>query len=125
MPVTDDHIAHVMQAYVDALSGDDVEAVIALYAEDAVVEDPIGDPPHVGYDALRAFYQRAIDAVEKMVLDGNPRVRDNWGACGMKAYPKGMDMKLAMETLDVMHFNDEGKITQMTAYWGDRNMVNE
>ena len=39
----------------------------------------------------------------------------------MIAYPKGMDMKFAMETLDVMEFNDEGKIIRMTAYWGDSN----
>jgi steroid delta-isomerase len=119
--LNDQHIAGVLQAYVDAMSGDDVEKIVDLYAADAVVEDPVGSEPHVGHDALRAFYQAAIDAVEKMVLDGNPRVREKWGACGMIAYPKGMDMKFCMETLDVMEFDDAGKITRMTAYWGDSN----
>jgi hypothetical protein len=40
----------------------------------------------------------------------------------MLAYPKGMDMKFVIETLDVMEFNGAGKITRMTAYWGDSNM---
>ena len=119
--MNDQHIADVMQAYVDAVSGDDVEKIIELYTEDAVVEDPVGTDPHVGHDALRAFYQVAVDSVEKMVLEGNPRIREKWGACGMIAYPKGMDMKFAMETLDVMEFNEDGKITRMTAYWGDSN----
>ena len=64
-------IADVLQAYVDAVSGDDVEKIIELYTEDAVVEDPVGTDPHVGHDALRAFYQMAVDSVEKMVLEGN------------------------------------------------------
>ena len=119
--LSDEKIAAIMQAYVDAISGDDVEAVIALYTEDAVVEDPIGTDPHRGHTALREFYQMAVDSVEKMVLEGNPRIRDNYGACAMRAYPKGMNMSFCMETLDVMEFNDEGKITSMTAYWGDSN----
>lgn len=118
----ENYIAGVMQAYVDAVSGDDVEAVIALYAEDGVVEDPVGSEPQVGHAALREFYRMAVDAVEKMVLEGNVRARENWGAASMAAYPKGMDLKFVCETLDVMEFNDEGKITRMTAYWGDNNM---
>ena len=118
----DRRIAEIMQAYVDAVSGDDVEAVVALFTEDAVVEDPIGTGSHVGHNALREFYQIAVDSVEKMVLEGNVRVRDQWGACAMLAYPKGMEMKFVIETLDVMEFNDAGKIIRMTAYWGDSNM---
>lgn len=118
----DRKIAEIMQAYVDAVSGDDVEAVVALFTEDAVVEDPIGTGSHVGHNALREFYQIAVDSVEKMVLEGNVRVRDQWGACAMLAYPKGMEMKFVIETLDVMEFNDAGKIIRMTAYWGDSNM---
>ena len=119
--LSDEHITNTLQAYVDAVSGDDVEKIIELYAEDGVVEDPIGTVPHRGHDALREFYQMAVDMVEKMVLEGNPRIRDNFGACGMIAYPKGMDMKFCMETMDVMEFNAEGKIIRMTAYWGDSN----
>lgn len=119
--LNDESIAKTLQAYVDAVSGNDVEEILKLYTEDAVVVDPIGTDPHVGHEALRAFYQVAVDAVEKMVLEGNPRIKDNFGACAMVAYPKGMDMKFCMETLDVMEFNRDGKITRMTAYWGDSN----
>ncbi len=119
--LNDQHIKDALQAYVDAISGDDVEAVVALFSEDAVVEDPIGTEPQHGKDALRAFYQIAVDAVEKMELEGNVRVRDHYGAAAMRANPKGVDMH--METLDVMEFNEDGLIAKMTAYWGDSNMV--
>jgi len=120
--LAENRIAEIMQAYVEAVSGDDAEAVVALFSEDAVVEDPVGSGPHVGRDALRVFYQVAVDTIEKMVLEGNVRIRDQWGACAMLAYPKGMEMKFVVETLDVMEFNDAGEITRMTAYWGDSNM---
>lgn len=115
-------IAQVMQDYVDAVGGDDVDKVLDLYTDDAVVEDPVGSEPYIGREGLRTFYQTAVDSVEKMVLEGNVRAREKWGACGMLAYPKGMDLQYAMETMDVMEFNDEGKITRMTAYWGDSNL---
>ncbi len=119
--LNDQQIKDALQAYVDAISGDDVEAVVALFTDDAVVEDPIGSDPQQGKDALRAFYQIAVDSVEKMTLEGNVRVRDHYGAAAMRAKVKGAD--ITMETLDVMEFNDAGLITKMTAYWGDSNMV--
>ena len=109
-----------MQAYVDAMSSDDVENVLVLFSDDAVVEDPVGSDAHRGKDALRVFYQASIDSVDHMVLEGSVRVREKWGAAAMIASPKGIDMKV--ETLDVMEFNDEGLIAHMTAYWGDTNL---
>ena len=118
--LNDQRIASVMQAYVDAMSSDDVEKVLVLFSDDAVVEDPVGSDAHRGKDALRVFYQASIDSVDHMVLEGSVRAREKWGAAAMIASPKGIDMKV--ETLDVMEFNDEGLITHMTAYWGDTNL---
>lgn len=120
--VDETHIKNVMQAYAEAVSGDDVEAILALFTEDAVVEDPVDSEPHRGQEALRAFYQGAIEAVDKMTLDGSVRARGNKGAAAMLAYPKGAGGSVVIETLDVMAFNDDGKITSMTAYWGDNNI---
>lgn len=121
-PLSDQHIATVMQAYVDAMSGDDVEKVLVLYADNAVVEDPVGSEAFKGIEAIRGFYTEAIAAVASMELEGNPRVRGNLGACAMVAHPKGAEGVMVAETLDVMSFNDEGKITSMIAYWGDSNI---
>ena len=116
-------MADVFQAYVDGVSGDDVNAILDLYTDDAVVEDPVGSEPHRGREALREFYQMAIDTVEKMTLEGRPRTRGqaNAGAAAMRAYPKGGN-GMYIETTDVMTFNDAGKITSMTAYWGDSSI---
>ena len=120
--LSDEHIAKAMQAYVDLISAGDLDGVVALFAEDAVVEDPVGSEPARGHAALREFYTMACDSVGKMELEGNVRARENWGACGMLAYPKGAEDSMVIETLDVMSFDENGKITSMTAYWGDSNM---
>lgn len=120
--VNDEHIANVMQQYVDAITEGDLEAILALFADDAVVEDPVGSEPKKGREALREFYQMTVDTVETMILEGNVRAREKWGACAMLAYPAGTDGKMEIETLDVMLFDDEGKVSHMTAYWGDSNL---
>lgn len=120
--LTDLHIAQTMQAYVDNITAGDLEAVLSLFSEDAVVEDPVGTDPARGQAALREFYTMACDSVGKMELEGNVRARDCWGACSMLAYPKGAEDSMVIETLDVMQFDEEGKIIAMQAYWGDGNM---
>lgn len=120
---TDQEIADVFQKYVDGVTGDDVEVILDLYADDAVVEDPVGTPAHVGKEALREFYQKAVEMVELMTIECNPRVRAeaSVGACAMRAYPRDGN-GMYIEVLDVMTFNEEGKVTTMSAYWGDSNL---
>lgn len=120
--VTDEHIANVMQQYVDSITEGDLEGILDLFADDAIVEDPVGSEPKRGKDALREFYQMTVETVETMILEGNVRVREKWGACAMLAFPAGTDGKMEVETLDVMVFNDDGKVSEMTAYWGDSNL---
>lgn len=119
---TEEHIAGVMQQYVDSITEGDLEAILDLFTDDAVVEDPVGSEPKRGKAALREFYEMTIESVDTMILEGNPRAREQWGACAMLAYPKGMDGKMEVETLDVMEFNEAGKVVAMTAYFGDKNL---
>lgn len=123
---TEQELAQVFQDYVDGVTGDSVDAILDLYTDDAVVEDPVGTPAHVGKEALRTFYQSAVDMVEKMTIESRPRVRGEAlsGACSMRAYPKGGN-GMYIEVADVMTFNEDGKITTMTAYWGDSNVRTE
>ncbi|MFK7975883.1 MAG: nuclear transport factor 2 family protein [Halioglobus sp.] len=119
---TEEHIAAVMQQYVDSITEGDLEAILELFSDDAVVEDPVGSEPKRGKEALREFYEMTVETVDTMILEGNPRAREQWGACAMLAYPKGTDGKMEVETLDVMEFDESGKVIAMTAYFGDKNL---
>jgi steroid delta-isomerase len=89
-----------MQAYVEKITAGDLDGVVAVCE----------------------FSTMACESVGRMELEGNPRVRGSWGACAMLAYPKGAEDALVIETLDVMSFDEAGKITSMKAFWGDSNM---
>lgn len=98
--LSDEHIAKTMQAYVEKITAGDLDGVVAVCE----------------------FSTMACESVGRMELEDNPRVGGSWGACGMLAYPKGTVGVLVIETLDVMSFDEVGKITSMKAVWGGRNM---
>jgi steroid delta-isomerase len=78
-----EHIRAVMERYAVLMQAADADAIAMLFAEDAVVEDPVGTPPHVGRDAIRAFFKTGFDNTGggmNFVWDGPVRVADKWGA---------------------------------------------
>ena len=42
--VTSVQMREALQRYIDAINARDTEAVVALYADDATIEDPVGTP---------------------------------------------------------------------------------
>ena len=118
-----DHIRRTFERYCEFFTSGDVDGVVALYHEDATVEDPIDSPVHRGSDAIRAFYQ-ASAGTTSLELDGRVRMAGREGACAMVASPRGAK-GVYIDTLDVMTFDDEGLITSMRAYWSPDTIRNE
>ena len=71
---TPEQMTAAVHAYVDAFDKGDPELAVAIFAVDAVIEDPIGTPPKCGHDAIREFYQMSMATGAKLVLDGPVRV---------------------------------------------------
>lgn len=115
-----------MQEYIDAFNRSDAEAVIALYADDATVEDPVGSEPKVGIDAIAEFYRYSVGLGAKLSLVAP--IRTSHADSAAMAF----DVKVTLEqgpclirVIDVMTFNDAGKFTSMRAYWGPGDMAFE
>jgi steroid Delta-isomerase len=121
MPTTEQKRAAV-QGYVDAFEAGDSEAVVALFAEDATVEDPLGTPIKRGHAEIREFYATSMATGAKLELLGSPRF-----AADIVAFPFAVKLdwggqKTVIDVIDTFRLNDEGKITEMRAYWGPENM---
>lgn len=119
-----DHIRHVFERYGELLTAGDTDGVVALFAPDARVLDPVTSPAHVGHEAIREFYQTGFDAMGggiEMKLDGAVRIAGSHGAAAYIARTVNYETVFRTETLDVMTFDDDGLITSMTAYWGGSN----
>ena len=56
-----EEIAQTVKTYVELAGQGDADALVALYADDAVVEDPVGGDVHRGRDAIRTFFNAVID----------------------------------------------------------------
>ena len=108
-------IAATCSRYIELLAEGDVDGVVALYAEDATVEDPVGSEPNVGIVAIEAFYRGTIpDEGVPATATGPVRVSGSEAAFPFEVR-YGDDFVLPI--IDVMAFADYGKIVSMRAFW--------
>lgn len=116
---TQSEMKAVMQKYLDAFNAQDADAVLALYAENATVEDPVGSPPLQGKEAIGAFYQKVIPMGSKLKLAAPIRGSHSNSAAMAFVVESAMDgHTVNINVIDVMTFDESGKITSMRAYWG-------
>ncbi len=109
-----------MESYVTFLNAGDAESIMTLYGDNPSIEDPIGNKPIVGRDAVRAFYSAAAPQLKGRVrLAGRVVVTGLEGAMPMLA-ELGPPSNGVIDVVDVMTFDARGKITVMRAYVSPR-----
>lgn len=126
-----------VQAYFDLFNAQDAQGIADLYAEDATVTDPVGTPEKTGKDAILAFYSMAVKNGAKLQQNGPTRIAGNAAAFAFTVsvgamtnvdgdvavavdLPKG---GMTIDVIDTFYFNEEGKVTEMKAYWGPSNIT--
>jgi len=109
-----------MQAYIDAFNSGSVEAVLALYAEGATVEDPVGSPLKRGKAQIQAFYAHSIATGAKLSLDAP--IRGSHANSAAMAFSARIGA-LTVRVIDVMEFDEAGKFTSMKAYFGPSDFI--
>jgi steroid Delta-isomerase len=122
-----DHPARAAsQRSYSAVAKGDLDEWLTVYAEDAVIEDPVGpsmfDPEgkgHHGHDGIRAFWELAIGPIEtfRFVIHdshANGNTCANVGTITTR-FPDGTtaDTDLVM----VYTINEDGRVASMRAFW--------
>ena len=103
------------EQYVSLIGDEDVDAMVALFADDCTVEDPVGSELRVGRDDVRAFYATLPETGATASLAGPEHVEPDAKAA---AFAFDIDTGgFVMHVIDVRTFDDDGRITSMTAYW--------
>ena len=111
------------QAYLDGLNACDADAVIALFSADAVIEDPVGTPVKRGEEIVE-WFRGAARAAPKLELAAPIRGSHANAAVVVFTVETEQDgRRTLLHTLDVMHFDDDGKITRLDAYWGPEDRI--
>ncbi len=121
MPTPEQKLAAV-HGYVAAFEAGSADAVIALFAEDATVEDPLGTPIKRGHAEIREFYATSMATGAKLELLGEPRCVADSVAFPFAVKLEWAGQKSVIEVIDTFRLNDAGKITEMRAFWGPENM---
>lgn len=110
----------------DAVSRRAKDEWLALFADDAVIEDPVGvsmfDPTgngHRGPEAISAFWDLTIGNAERLEFD----IRDSFAAGNevanvgtISAFLPG-GARVDTEGVFVYRVNDDGKVVSLRAFW--------
>ncbi len=121
MPSTEQMIA-VVHAYVDGFERGDPQAIAALFADEATVEDPLGTPAKRGAAEIMEFYAGSMATGAKLELLGEPRCAADYVAFPFAVKLEWAGQRSTIEVIDTFRINDDGKILEMRAYWGPANM---
>lgn len=112
----------VVHSYVDGFERGDLDALVSLFAPDATVEDPVGTPPKRGIDEIRDFYAVSVATGAKLELLGEPRCAAAYVAFPFAVKLEWQGTRQVIEVIDTFRINDDGKITEMRAFFGPANM---
>ncbi len=111
----------VVDGYVSAYNSRDFEGILAMFAADATMEDPVGEPPARGEEEIRALYKTGFDMGVTIELDGRVRT-----AASNAAFPLCATSESGkLYVIDLFEFNEEGKIIRMRAFWSRDNLDGE
>lgn len=116
---TSEQMRAALQRYVDAINARDTDAVVALYAQDATIEDPVGTPPIQGREAIAAFYGKVVPLGLKLKVVAP--VRGSHGSSAAMAFeveaPGAGGTRTLIRVIDVMTFDADCRFTSMRAFW--------
>jgi len=124
MPADAATIRATVDAYCAAFTQGDRAAYVGLFSGDAWIEDPVGSPRLEGPDAIGGFFDQSSGMADSIELRRTGPVRVAVGECAfpMQARPNIGGTTYCVDIIDVMSFDDTGKITTMRAFWDPAEM---
>jgi steroid delta-isomerase len=115
---TQSHMKAALQAYIDGFNADDPEAIMALFADDAVIEDPVGSPLK-SRAAFEAFIRQGVKFGARLALAAPIRGSHGNHAAMVFTVTFVQDgVRYTTNSTDVMTFDAAGKIVRMDGLWG-------
>ncbi|AVZ41376.1 MULTISPECIES: SgcJ/EcaC family oxidoreductase [unclassified Dietzia] len=123
MSASPEQIRATADSYIAALVAGDLEAVLDLYAENATVEDPVGNGTvHEGKAAIREFYSSVVALkIEGEVLEARVCGDDLLFNFEITTH-FDENSSATINVWDLMTHDEQGKVASMRAYWTPENM---
>jgi steroid delta-isomerase len=122
MAASSERIREVVDRYVELVGSGTADEIVALYAEGATVEDPVGSGVRSDRAEIHAFYA-TLDGLEQETRLLEARIAGGEAAFLFEVVTRADGVSYTLAPLDVMTFDDDGLITGMKAFWSDADMV--
>lgn len=115
--------AAIVKRYLDTVATGTAADVAALYAEDATLEDPVGGGEiHIGREAITGFY-KVLEAASLKTELITLRTGGLEAAFVFAITVGEGEGSMRIEPIEVMHFNGDGEIASMKAYWSQDDVT--
>lgn len=121
MTVTEQQIRATIERYVALVATGTAEEILALYADGATVEDPVGSAPLSTPEDIRAFYA-TLEGLEQTTRLVEARIAGGQAAFLFEVATAGDGATFVLAPIDVMTFDDDARITSMRAFWGEADL---
>jgi steroid Delta-isomerase len=114
-----DALREIIATYMDRFTAEDREGWLDMFAPDAWIEDPVGTPRRTGREEIGAFWDETHTVPDKVALVplGITTIVGDEVAFTMQAQATLGDQVFGIDIIDIMTFDDEGKITTMRAFF--------
>jgi steroid delta-isomerase len=121
MPASPEKIREVIEQYVARVATGTTDQIMELFSQDATVEDPVGTEVRSTPEAIREFYSH-LEGLEQAGEVLSARIAAGQAAFLFELRTRAGDQTYTLAPIDVMTFDDDGRITSMRAYWSDADM---
>lgn len=121
---TAEYLRQLVDRYATAITARDVDAVVALFTEDAVQQDPATAPPNVGHEAIRAFLQSAVDASTATAFEAlTVHTCGDHVAIDFRVTVTLEAGAMVIQGIEVFTVAEDGLIRSVTAYWDEGDVT--
>jgi steroid delta-isomerase len=120
---TQAHMKAALQAYIEGFNADDADAIMALFADNAVIEDPVGSSlkSRAEFDA---FIREGVRFGARLSLAAP--IRGSHGNHAAMAFTVTFvqdGVRYTTNSIDILTFDDAGKVTRMDGFWGPSDVT--
>lgn len=122
MAASNERIREVVESYVSLVAGGTAAEIVALFAEGATVEDPVGSAVRTTREEIAEFYG-TLEGLKQETRLVECRIAGGEAAFHFEVRTITDGATFTLAPFDVMSFDDEGRITSMRAFWSDTDMT--
>lgn len=120
-----EEITSLITIYFDNMAAMNANGWVEIFAEDAVIHDPVGEPPRLVHKDSEHFFKMMSNFLEKIELSRDDTFFVKNGAAvkwTMQVVSK-KDRHATAGGISIFEMNDRGKIQTVSSYWDEAAMM--